>query len=65
VFSGGLAQLAPLRNLVCARLQSEYRMCPSSEDTLVGLFALALAASRRTPTVRAAIAELADKRLEN
>ena len=56
VFSGGLAQKIPaLREIICQRFQAGYRMCPSSEDTLLGLLALALAFSRRTRTVEEAV----------
>jgi sugar (pentulose or hexulose) kinase len=43
VFSGGLAQRFPrLRQEILSRLGGkEYRLCPSTEDTLLGLLALA------------------------
>jgi sugar (pentulose or hexulose) kinase len=52
VFSGGLAQKIPvLREMICDRFKVGYRMCPTSEDTLLGLMALALAFSGRAPSV--------------
>jgi xylulokinase len=64
VFSGGLAQKFPiLRDLIVERfgdrgIAAPFRMCPSSEDTLLGLLALALAFTGRTDTVEAAAATL-------
>lgn len=56
VFSGGLAQKIPvLRELICAKFQVDYRACPTSEDTLLGLLGLALVFSHRLPTVDQAI----------
>jgi sugar (pentulose or hexulose) kinase len=61
VFSGGLAQKFPvLRELICERFAAPYRMCPSSEDTLLGLLALALAFTGRAATVEQAAAHLFD-----
>jgi sugar (pentulose or hexulose) kinase len=55
VFSGGLAQKIPvLRKLICERFQVDFRMCPTSEDTLLGLMALALVFSRRLSSVEQA-----------
>lgn len=52
VFSGGLAQkIDVLRTLVEQQFQLPYRLSPSSEDTLLGLLALGLAATGRTATM--------------
>jgi len=52
VFSGGLAFKIPLlRRLICERLGQAHRLAPSEEDTLLGLLALALAASGRASSV--------------
>jgi sugar (pentulose or hexulose) kinase len=52
VFSGGLAQkIDLLRELIQRKFQVDYRVCASSEDTLLGLLALALVASGRLPSV--------------
>jgi sugar (pentulose or hexulose) kinase len=62
VFSGGLAQrFGPLRDEITARLQLPYRLCPTSEDTLLGLLALARVATGAAPTVAASVAQLADE----
>jgi sugar (pentulose or hexulose) kinase len=59
VFSGGLAQkFETLRTVIQAKLAKPYRLCAASEDTLLGLLALALVASGRQPCVAAAIEEL-------
>lgn len=59
VFSGGLAQRFPvLRDLICERFDVPFRLCPSSEDTLLGLMALAFAFTGRAPTVEQAAAHL-------
>ncbi len=56
VFSGGLAQkIERLRQLICARLASDYRIAPSAEDTLLGLLALALTFSGRATSVAGAM----------
>ena len=56
VFSGGLAQkLGLLRQMISARLPGSIRVCASTEDTLLGLLALARVVSGRAPTVQAAI----------
>ncbi len=61
VFSGGLAQKFPvLRDLICDRFGVPFRMCPSAEDTLLGLMALALAFTGRTATVAQAAVYLFD-----
>jgi sugar (pentulose or hexulose) kinase len=55
VFSGGLAQkLAMLRQLIAARLPGEVRVCSSTEETLLGLLAIAIVVSGRAPSVAAA-----------
>ena len=57
VFSGGLAQkIEALREVICARFGSCYRLSPSSEDALLGLLALALVFAGRARSV----AEAAD-----
>lgn len=62
VFSGGLAQkLETLRAIIQRKLATPYRVCASSEDTLLGMLALALVASGRKATVAAAIVELKEK----
>jgi sugar (pentulose or hexulose) kinase len=59
VFSGGLVQkLAPLRQIIRDKFQLDYRLCASSEDTLLGLLALALVADGRVPSVADATALL-------
>jgi sugar (pentulose or hexulose) kinase len=65
VFSGGLAQKIPaLRELICAKFQVDYRMCPTSEDTLLGLMALAMVFSGRLTTIDQAIRLLEQKYTE-
>lgn len=55
VFSGGLAQkIGALREVICARFGTTYRLSPSSEDALLGLLALALAFSGRVRSVEEA-----------
>ncbi len=52
VFSGGLGQkFGVLREIIVARLGAEYRLCPSDEDTLLGLLVMALVADGRAQTV--------------
>ena len=59
VFSGGLAQKLPLlRKLIQERFGVDYRICPASEDTMLGLLALALAFTGRAASVEQATAEL-------
>jgi hypothetical protein len=66
VFSGGLAQKTPvLRELICAKFQADYRMCPTTKDTLLGLLALALVFSGRLATVVQAMGFLEQKYQEN
>lgn len=61
VFSGGLAQkIEVLQTLIREQFQRETRLCPSTEDTLVGLLALGHVATGRMPSVSAAIAYLAE-----
>ena len=60
VFSGGLAQrFGPLRDEITARLKLPYRMCPTSEDTLLGLLALARVAAGQASGVAGSVAQLA------
>lgn len=59
VFSGGLVQrFAGLRAEILARFQVPDRLCPTSEDTLLGLTALALVHAGRCTSVDAAVAML-------
>lgn len=59
VYSGGLAQKLPtLRQLINGRFGVPDRLAPSSEDTLIGLLALALVAAGRASSVTGAIAQL-------
>ena len=56
VFSGGLTQkLELLRRLIAGKFQREYRLCSTTEDTLQGLLVLALVASGRAGSTRAAM----------
>jgi hypothetical protein len=56
VFSGGLAQKIPLlREMICEKFQMGFRLCPTSEDTLLGLLALALVFSKSVSTVEQAV----------
>jgi sugar (pentulose or hexulose) kinase len=55
VFSGGLAQIDILRQLIRDTFQKDYRLCPKAEDTLLGLLALALAFTGRTASVEQAM----------
>jgi sugar (pentulose or hexulose) kinase len=65
VFSGGLAQkLALLRQMISARLPGSARVCSSSEETLLGLMAIALVVSGRAPSVAAASQALRDHEQE-
>jgi sugar (pentulose or hexulose) kinase len=62
VFSGGLVQkLEPLRQAITHQFQLGYRLSASSEDTLLGLLALALVASGRVPSVEAATSLLLEQ----
>lgn len=59
VFSGGLAQnFAALRDEIAAEFSLSYRLCPTSEDTLLGLLALALYGAGRTANVAVAVTTL-------
>lgn len=59
VFSGGLAQrFAPLREEILAQFGLSMRMCPASEDTLLGLLVLATYVAGRAPSVGAATTAL-------
>jgi len=61
VFSCGLAQkIDVLRELISDRFRVAYRLCSTSEDTLLGLLALALAFTGRTDSVEQATAILAE-----
>jgi len=60
VFSGGLAQkIETLQRLIRQQFKRPTRLCPSTEDTLVGLMALGYVATGRAPSVSAAIRHLA------
>lgn len=60
VFSGGLAQkIEVLQRLIQQQFTRPTRLCPSTEDTLLGLMALGHVAAGRQPTVSAAIRHLA------
>jgi sugar (pentulose or hexulose) kinase len=60
VFSGGLAQnLAILRRLIRQSLPGDCRVCPETEDTLRGLLAAALVASRQSDSLADATRQLA------
>lgn len=62
VFSGGVAQrFEPLRAEIATRFGLSYRMCPTSEDTLLGLLALARVAAGHAPDVAASVAQLASE----
>jgi sugar (pentulose or hexulose) kinase len=59
VFSGGLAQrFEPLREEIASIFEMPYRMCPTSEDTLLGLLALARVANGSAPTVAQSVSQL-------
>ena len=58
VFSGGLAQIELLRQLIGDKFRVDYRLCPTAEDTLLGLLALALAFTGRAASVEQATALL-------
>ncbi len=56
VFSGGLVQkIDTLRDLIVDRFGVGYRVCPTSEDTLLGLLALGQAFTGRTTSVAEAM----------
>jgi sugar (pentulose or hexulose) kinase len=59
VFSGGVAQrFASLREEILARFDLPMRLCPTEEDTLLGLLVLATHVAGRAPSVAAATAAL-------
>ncbi|MBX3014911.1 MAG: hypothetical protein KF832_25545 [Caldilineaceae bacterium] len=61
VFSGGLAQkIEVLQSLIQQEFDRPTRLCPTAEDTLVGLLALGYVATGRQPAVSQAIHYLAD-----
>jgi len=61
VFSGGLAQkIEVLQTLIQQQFNRPTRLCPSSEDTLLGLLALGLVATGRKPSVATAIGHLVE-----
>lgn len=62
VFSGGVAQrFEPLRAEISRELGLPYRLCPTSEDTLFGLLAIARVAAGAAPNVAASVAQLAQE----
>lgn len=61
VFSGGLVQkIDVLRQLICERFGTAYRVSPAEEDTLLGLMVLGLAFTGRTDSVSAATTLLSE-----
>lgn len=60
VFSGGLVRKLPeLRDVIVRRLGlSNWRICPTEEESLLGLLALSLVVSGRAVSVRAAASEV-------
>jgi sugar (pentulose or hexulose) kinase len=58
VLSGGLAQIDILRQLIGKKFGCDYRLCPTTEDTLAGLLVLALAFTGRAASVEQAMALL-------
>lgn len=60
VFSGGLARIQVLRQLIRDKFQKDYRRCPTTEDTLMGLLVLALAFTGRAASVQEAMARLSE-----
>ena len=58
VLSGGLAQIETLRQLIDDRFQVGYRLCPTAEDTLLGLLALAMSFTGRAASLAEATAML-------
>ena len=62
VFSGGLAQnFEALRTEIAAEFGLPYRQCPTNEDSLLGLLALATYCAGRTASVAAAVTLLRDR----
>ena len=65
VFSGGLAQHLPaLRASIMRQFPVPARICPTAEDTLQGLLAVALVCSGQVPTVAEAVRALAEPRAD-
>jgi sugar (pentulose or hexulose) kinase len=61
VFSGGLAQrFSALRGEITKEFGLPYRICPTSEDTMLGLLALARVAAGQAPTLGASVTQLAE-----
>lgn len=59
VFSGGLARnLEVLRRLIVERFRCDYRLCASTEDSLLGLLVLGLVATGGARTAQAAMRRL-------
>jgi len=59
VLAGGLAQkIEVLRDLIYEKFQKPIRLCPTAEDTMLGLMVLALAFSGRAASIEQAIADL-------
>ncbi|MEZ4863780.1 MAG: FGGY family carbohydrate kinase [Caldilineaceae bacterium] len=59
VFSGGLGQkIALLRRLIQQQFGLDYRLCPTAEDTMLGLLTLGLVATGQAASVTAATAQL-------
>lgn len=62
VFSGGLAQkITVLQQLIQQQFNRPTRLCPSAEDTMLGLLALGHVATGRITSVSAAIHYLAEQ----
>jgi sugar (pentulose or hexulose) kinase len=59
VFSGGLAtRLDVIRQVIKEKFQSDYRLAPSAEDTLLGLMALGLVFTEMVPSIQDAVRDL-------
>jgi sugar (pentulose or hexulose) kinase len=59
VFSGGLiSKLEALRQIIQKRFQTDYRLAPYAEDTLVGLLVMALAFSGKAASIAQATNDL-------
>lgn len=54
VLSGGLAQVEILRDLISQKFLRPYRICPTQEDTLLGLLAMAMAFTKRMDSIKEA-----------
>ena len=66
VFSGGLVQrIEPLRAMILAKFGCDHRMSASSEDTLLGLLALALFASGKATSLTHATQILLNRPRDN